>query len=471
MVIRTFIDRNNTLIYNDFTNTGRNPIAELFYGGKNGETIYSRHILHFNETRLRELYSDKSFADLSKLTHTLKMTNTGMFDLELLGDTTCDGKNRACSFDLIAFEINQNWDEGVGYDYGACRFIGGQTSTDICPSNWVDAQTLSTWSNGNGVYSGSPSGITITEQHFELGNEDIEMDITDFVNAIITGETNYGLGIAFKRTYEETLTDELQYVGFFTRHTQTFFEPHVESFYDCPIMDDRNNFIMDKNNKLYLYVNVGGQPTNVDALSAMSVTVTDNTDTVFSSYTSSAITQVTKGVYCIDIQVPTTASYDDCTMFTDTWSGITINGVERPAVELDFSLVDSNKYYNIGENDELPRQYGFNVRGIRSDEKIIRGDQRKVIIEARIPYTVNQSEVIDGLEYRLYVKEGPNEYTVVDWKDVNRTANRNYFLLDTESLIPNTYYLDIKASSNLEVNTLKNVINFDIVGRAEFRNE
>jgi hypothetical protein len=470
MVIRTFFDRNNTIIYNDLTNTGRNPITELFYGGKEGETMYSRSLFHFDETRLRELYADKSFADLSKLTHTLKLTNTGAFDTDLLGTATCDGKNRACSFDLIAFEINQEWDEGVGYDYGECRYIGGSTSTSICPSNWTDAQTNILWSGGNGVYSGSPSGITVATQHFERGNEDVEMDVTDFVNAIITGDTNYGLGLAYARTYEETLTNELQYVGFFTRHTQTFFEPHLETTYDCPIIDDRNDFILDKNNKLYLYVNVGGQPTNVDELSAMTVTVRDNSDVVFSSYTSSAITQVTKGVYCIDIKVPTTADYDDCTMFTDTWSGVTINGVNRPAIELDFALKDSGKYYNIGDSAELPRKFGFNVTGIKSGEKILRGDLRKIITTARIPYTVNQSEVIDGLEYRIYVKEGPNEYTVVDFRDVERTANLNYFLLDTESLIPNTYYLDLKVSSNLEVTTMKNVINFDIVGQSELRN-
>jgi hypothetical protein len=38
-----------------------------------------------------------------------------------------------------------------------------------------------------------------------------------------------------------------------------------ETKYDNHIIDDRNNFILDKLNKLYLYVNVGGNPTK-DAL-------------------------------------------------------------------------------------------------------------------------------------------------------------------------------------------------------------
>ena len=33
MVIRTYIEKNNTIIKDTTTNTGRNPIAEIWYGG------------------------------------------------------------------------------------------------------------------------------------------------------------------------------------------------------------------------------------------------------------------------------------------------------------------------------------------------------------------------------------------------------------------------------------------------------
>jgi len=467
MVIRTYFDRNNTIIYNDVINTGRNPVTELFYGGAEDTIKYSRFLFHFDESRIRELYSGGTFTDLSKLTHTLKMTNTGSFDGELLGTTTCDGKDRACSFDLILFNINQQWDEGVGYDFGECRFIGEGGATSVCPSNWLEAQTNTAWSGGNGVYSGSTSAFTITTQHFEFGNENIEMDITDVVNGIITGDTNYGFGLAYTRTLEQIDQDNLQYVGFFTRHTNTFYEPYLESTYDCPIRDDRSNFYLDKANRLYLYTNVGGNPVNLDF--KPSVKILDNNGTLFSSMTSNDVTHVTKGVYCVDVTVPTTSAYTDCMMFTDVWSGVTIDGISRGEVELEFVLVDCDKYYNIGDNADLPKQYGFSVTGIRRDEKIWRGDVRKVSVSARIPFTVNQVDIIDNLEYRLYVKEGRNELTVIDFQDVHRTNNRNYFLLDTESLIPNTYYLDIKVESNQEVSTIKDILSFDIVSQSELR--
>ena len=97
MVIRTYFDRNNTIIYNNNTNVGRNPITELYYGGSSATQSYTRLLFQFDEDRIQGLYNDKTYADLSKLKHTLRMTNTGAFDTDLLGTTTCGGKERACS--------------------------------------------------------------------------------------------------------------------------------------------------------------------------------------------------------------------------------------------------------------------------------------------------------------------------------------------------------------------------------------
>jgi hypothetical protein len=47
--------------------------------------------------------------------------------------------------------------------------------------------------------------------------------------------------------------------------------------------------------------------------------------------------------------------------------------------------------------------------------------------------------------------------------------NHNYFLLDTLSFLPNTYYVDIKVTSNLEVSTLAEVLYFDIISLSELR--
>jgi hypothetical protein len=465
MVILTQFDKNNTIVSNLNVNTGLNPIAELFYGGAIGEQQYSRFLFHFDETRLKALYTGGTFTDLTKLKHTLRLTNTGSFDTALLNGTM-GGKDRASSFDLILFKINQNWDNGVGYDYEVPSLMIGDGAYSNGASNWVEAQTGVAWQNGTGVYSGNPSGITVTTQHFDKGNENIEMDITAYVNGLLTGDTNYGLGLAYSRSFEELNTTALQYVGFFTNNTQTYFEPYVETIYSNHITDDRNNFFLDKNNKLYLYVNIAGNPTNLDT--KPSVNIYNNNGDLFSAYTSSAVTHVTLGVYSIDIKVPTTASNIE-TMYYDTWTGISINNVSRPNIELSFVVKDSMGYYTIGNNDMLPKKVAVTISGIQNKEKIKRGDIRKVIVSARIPYTVEQTQNISTLKYRLYVKEGTGELTVIDYQPVEMANNYYYFLLDTDSLITNTYYVDVQASSNLEVTTLKNVVEFDIINQVELR--
>lgn len=468
MVIRTFFDKNNTIISGDYINTGRNPVTELFYGGPINETKYSRFLFHFDRSRLVDLYTGGTLTDLSKLTHTLKLTNTASFDTGLLNGTL--GKfDRASSFDLILFDINQQWDEGVGYDFSASALLNGDCAVSTSPSNWIYSQTGIYWTGGSGVYSASP--IVIATQHFDAGNENIELDVTNYINSIIsgatTGGTNYGLGIAYGRPYELLTTKTIQYVGFFTRHTQTFYEPYLESIYSNHITDDRNNFFLDKPNKLYLYVNLGGTPTNLDSTPA--VNVYDQNGHIFSAYTQSAVTHVTKGVYSINILVPTTTTITDDYIFNDVWTGITINGVSRTNISLDFALKASGEYYNIGNVDSLPKRTAISIAGIQSQDKIKRGDIRKVIVSTRIPYTVEQTQYITNIKYRLYVKEGKNEVTVIDYQSVEMATNYNYFLLDTNSLIPSTYYLDIKVESNLEVTTIKNVINFDIVSDSNYR--
>jgi len=465
MVIRTYFDKNNTIVSNLNVNTGLNPIAELFYGGAAMQQQYSRFLFHFDETRLKNFYTGGTFTDLSKLKHTLRLTNTGSFDKDLLNGTMAT-KKRTSSFDLILFRIDQDWDNGVGYDYEVCDLLNGDCAFSNCPSNWITPKTGFNWSGGTGVYSGSPSAITITYQHFDKGNENIEMDVTDYVNGVLTGNTNYGLGIAYDRSYELTSTSQLQYVGFFTNNTQTFYEPFIETVYQTHIKDDRNDFFLDKNNNLYLYVNINGNPTNLDNLP--SVNVYNQNDVIFSSFTSSQVSHITKGVYSINLQVPTNAT-NEGTMYSDVWTNLSINGIARQDISLDFVTKDSMSYYNIGNSDSLPKRVAVSISGLQNRERIKRGDIRKVLVSARIPYTVEQAQYIDDIKYRLYVSEGAAELTVIDFQPVEMTTNNYYFLLDTASLIPNMYYLDILVTSNLEVTTIKNAIQFEIVNQVDLR--
>ena len=463
MIIRTYIEKDNTIIGGSEINTGRNPVAELFYGGEGKSNKFSRHLLYFDVQKLKEQYSLGNLGDLSEVVHTLKMTNTSALDTDLIGKQTSDGKQRACSFDLILFPIPQDWDEGCGFTYNCDNCVncspdcGGD---NITPSNWYYSQGIDNW-NIPGVYSGSSSGVTITTQHFDFGNENLCMDITNTINDLITGTTiNYGFGLAFPSNVELLQTPNYNYVGFFTKQTQTYFEPFLETKYNGKINDDRSKFYLDKVNDLCLYVNLGNTPTNLD--NVPTVEIYDNNDNLFTTIPPSGVTQVMEGVYCIKTIVPS-SGYTDCVTFTDVWKNISINGVNRPDVELEFALVNDDSWYNLGTNEYLPINYSFAVYGIKRDERILRGDVRKVMVTSKVPYSISQTDIINGLYYRLYVKEGTAEVTVIDWDNVNKAFNHNFFMLDTSWMIPNTYYLDIKLVNNREVSVLKDTMKFLIV--------
>lgn len=559
-IYRTYFTDSNTIVKGFSTgstealsNHALNPVAELFYGAGTGTTVlntnYSKYIFNFDLSGLVNRIEDKTitlsgFSATSgmakKAVHKLKMTNTIFNNDQLLGkNTVFNSATRANSFDLISFKLGQDWDAGTKFN-----------NTGV--SNWCYRLTDFVWTGGTyeiplstcGIYTGSTALTSgnysryalypytagtnttattmVATQHFSRGNEDLEMDITDVVNDMLTGTTtalngsttptgglvtdsvqgcygsnpqiapnesrgcrnpaefltgvrNFGMGVAFDQRYETITTDEKRYVGFFTDNTNTFFEPFIETTYVDTVIDDREEFYMGKTNRICLYVNAGGTPTNLDNLPAvtvydqdgdvyqkfMSVNTNHNAASVFTPYTS--VQHVSKGIYCIDLSVPTTCA---CPMvqFSDVWTGMTItqNGVAHNITDSTqyITIKEESGYYNIGSDVDLPKSYGFSMSGIKNDERIKRGDRRKVLVSARVPYTVNMKQLIDKLQYRLYVKDGTSQYTVIDYTDINRTPTTNYFVLDTSWLIPNTYYIDLKLVSNEKVETYNQQLRF-----------
>ena len=81
----------------------------------------------------------------------------------------------------------------------------------------------------------------------------------------------------------------------------------------------------------------------------------------------------------------------------------------------------------------------------------------------RPPFTYDKINIIDNIYYRIFIKEGNTQIEYIDWKEVNRSYDSNYFILDTSWFIPNDYYLEIKIISGNEVRTFDNIINFEVV--------
>lgn len=477
-IFRTYFSKNNTIIKGKLTNTGQNPCSELFFGGAHisggtsftGGSVYSRYLFSFPTSAITDLYSTKvilSGASNQVTSHKLKMTNTGFFDSQLLGDKEIGGRLRSSSFDLVLFLIPtaQTWDEGIGYDfdYGTDVLIDVNPTIIETASNWTQATSTVNWVQ-QGVYSAITTGNTayfpLKTQHFDLGNENVDMDITNIFETIRTGGTltsldgkttnvntsNFqGLGLAYSGVTEASNEERLFTVGFFTRHTNSFYEPYIETTYSQQIKDDRNDFYLDKSNRLFLYVHVNKEPTNLDQLPS-AVTITDYSEVVYTSITSTTnVRQMTKGVYYVDLEIPS-ASYPDLVTFTDTWRGLKISGRTLPNATLNFTLKE-NKYFNLGDEVFESDDFAFGFGGIKRGERIIKGDNRKITIEVR-PYYTNDKVVIDNIFYRIFTKQGEEQIDIIPKTEVFRTFNQNYFYLDTSWLIPQEYKIELTIVSN-----------------------
>lgn len=462
MVIRTYFEKDNVIMNLSTVNTGRNPISELYYGKSGSEKGFSRYIFSFDPTKLKKYYQNNLIADLTKVKHVLKMTNTGAFDKNLLNGVYDSTKERTSSFDLIVFPIDEIFDEGVGYDYNENNLFYGDRNLSNSASNWYNRTTINQWVT-EGIYS-SGSQTVLGLQHFDQGNENLEIDVTNYVNSVISGNTNPSMGVAFSTSYEFTDVNNLQYVGFFSKDTTTYFEPFIETIYDNPIRDDRFSFYLDKTNCLVLYANIGGELRNLDELPVVNIYNDDNT--LIRTLTA---TTMSTGVYSVCFNIPSNSGYTDCTLFRDEWTNISYDGISRPNVNNEFQIIDSMSFFNINNEFGSNKNYRVSINGIKIDEQINRGDIRKLEVIVREEFNPNRNNLIDGVYYRLYIKEGNSEYTIIDYQSVNRTSNELFFLIDTDSLIPNTYYLDVKLVIGNEVSILKNQLNFDIINISDLR--
>lgn len=469
MVRRFFLDKCNTIIKNSPVNIGLSPVLELNYGKG-----VSRGLLHFNLDEIYQLVKDKVFADNSKVTYRLKMTNCASIDpkafFRYIGFGIGDKKRRASSFDLVLFALKENFDQGRGYE---CEkdFYKDERAYAEDGATWYQSKNGRPWKRGDGAIDAEgfdlrglcdgfedgsmpDNDILIGMQHFDYGDENLDIDVTAYVNKMLERaeavENNYGLGLAFVPRLENMVKETYEYVGFFTDQTNTIFHPYIEATYDEVIDDDRRTFFLGKENRLYLYCNVGGRFENLDELPTCEI-----------EGQSYDVEQATKGVYYVT--VPADCGFKENTILEDTWSNIKYQGKELSDVVMEFVPLPENMFFNFGseihENKVVPVIYGIN-----NDERVRQGEIRKLIVDFRKEYTTNKRLITQDAAYRLYTKDGNREIDILGgYQPIEKMFLENYFNIYTEDLIPSQYHIDIRVRYNNELLIRKDILTFEIV--------
>lgn len=178
------------------------------------------------------------------------------------------GQTTPSNFKIICFPLSKSFDEGPGYDVvsysdiGATNWITASFSNGVV-SDWSQAGANASGSLGDtgidvivsGTVQGQDSKISLSsEMLFETGEEDLILDVTNFISASTVGLiNNHGFLIALSGTYE---TNNKSYFvkRFASRNTlNTAIRPKLIIKFDDSIQDNHENFEFDTTGSLYLH--------------------------------------------------------------------------------------------------------------------------------------------------------------------------------------------------------------------------
>jgi len=437
--LRIYPTKNNTIAsgYFENFNSAFNPGAILWYGGRGTRSSISRFLIQFDLDELKNKINSKEINKDYVSSYRLKMTNV-IPDGELLDSEFEFAKLRkkvASSFDLIAFPINKNWDAGRGYDLLGTEYVkisqGDNNLTGY--SNWNSATSLDFWDEP-GVFT-NPTASTSQNftQHFDKGDEDLDMDITPLVNDWLSGGSqNNGLAISYARDYELNTGDTRFLSRFYTKNTNTAFKPYLEVVYDEQIIrEDRLRVANNRTSRLFLNLFSGNTAANYFSAGTVSIKTTSNQDVI----TGLIPKQLTKGVYYVDILM---SGATKSQIYKDVWNDITFDpGVDVQSFEQKFQILGN--YYN-----NYPKEindYVVDLYGISNNEILKKGELIRLYAETRVEYSTKSPNEYYGLEYRIV----QNEITeTIPWSSFNTIVidgcTKEFFDLDTSWLLANQNY-------------------------------
>jgi len=446
-VFRIYPEKSNSMasgIYQIF-NSGQNAVTDLWYGGGGTDSSperrnsLSRFIVKFDIDELVSKLSSKEINENLVTSYRLKMTNAIPGDRILEPEYEFDVLNKAisASYDLIAFPINKDWDEGRGYDLFKENYLVRQNGSPILTgySNWNSATTTTAWDEP-GVFTNPTASTAVTSyagQHFDIGNENIDMDITSMVNDWLSGgSTNNGIGIAYRRDYELLSTDTRYVASFYTEKTNSSFKPFIEVSYDQSFKDDRLQVSNNRTSRLFLYTFSGNSAVNYFSAGTVDITTTSNVPV----YTGLTPVQQENGVYYVDVLMNNATRGQQ---YKDVWNDVTfVPGIDQQSITQIFTIRDNYYTNNVPQVNE----YSISVYGIGNNSILSIGETHKVYVDLRVNYSSrNQPKTAYDLKYRVVMN---NQDEVIPWTTVNQAViNKcatNYFVLETGWLLHNQTY-------------------------------
>jgi len=406
------------------SNHGTSPALNVFAAKdeiQSGSAELGRSLIQFDMTELSgKIFLDKVIPS-SSVSYVMKM-----FDMKH-GDTV------PTSYDLFAFPLSRSWDEGTGID--------DDDFEDGGYANWMSASSIASW-----VVTGSDflsSGYGSASQHFDAGQEDLEMNVTSMVNAWLTGGLSSN-GVVLKLgTTEESNGVDYYVKRLHGRESKIVDKiPYIEARWSDVLKDNRGNFGFNVENKLVMYNFIRGELTIVQE--PVTVRIQDHLIGVSASFSQTfQAFQIASGVLTSSIFISNTASFS--ASFYDIWfsgSRVYLTGAFKPLAltasaadqydEFTLAVTNLKRVYDVGEEARLK----VNVR--KRDYKTHRGTVATASLNT-------EREYIEKMYYSV-VNDETGEVVVpfgtgtVPYTQLSYDGNGNYFNIWMRNFVPGFKY-------------------------------
>lgn len=256
----------NKILNNKFratdSNVGQAASLDLFK--LYGESISGSDV---SPVELSRVLVDFNLKPLRDLTGTLLDYSHSSFNCTLKLFDIYGGQTTPADFKLIVFPLSRSFDEGIGIDVvtfndlGASNFItasissgspvkwfkSGSNKQGLLGSDDIDIISSGNLSDGSGVVNLWKS------QNFPIGDEDLEIDVTNIVSATLAGQIpDKGFRISYSGTQE---TDGFtRFVKRFasSQHSEYAKRPRLEVRFDDSIQDHHKSFFFDTSGSIFL---------------------------------------------------------------------------------------------------------------------------------------------------------------------------------------------------------------------------
>jgi hypothetical protein len=285
------------------------------------------------------------------------------------------------------------------------------------------------------TYTANTTNLSILKtQRFEIGNEDIEVDITNYVNGILfSGQPNNGICIAYSANTESLTSITKNVVTFFSKYTQTFFEPFLETSYDDRVNDELCCMNFDVPNDFFF---ISQSPiSNISRFE-----IIDSNDLVYSSITS--FIQLNNFNYKVSATIDS-ENYQDQEIFTYKWYFTQYGKSKTLEKQFNISKIDLND----GTSLTYATEVFINVLGVKHNEIISKrvGLKRLIFKPKRLIQTRILKNIVGDIEFRIYVNQGKNQIDVIPFTKASKVNDEYFTEIDFSWFISHDYTIEIRA--------------------------